>query len=57
MIAMSGQAFNWKDILFGVTSIVTGASIIAKLTPWKGDDKILAELMKIINLLAINPKK
>lgn len=48
---------NWQEIFFGLTTVVTGASIIAKITPSKKDDEILGKILKVINLLALNPKK
>ena len=48
---------NWDKILLALTSIVTGASIIARLTPTKKDDKVIEAIMKLINVIAINPKK
>jgi hypothetical protein len=47
---------NWDTILLGVTGIISGASIIAKLTPTETDDKILAKILRFIDLLAINNK-
>jgi len=40
-----------KDIMLIVTSVVTIASIIVKLTPSKYDDAVIA---KIITFLALN---
>jgi len=45
---------NWETILLIATGTVTTASIVAKLTPSKVDDKILEKLLDIINVLAIN---
>lgn len=42
-----------KDILLIVTSIVTIASVIVKLTPTKLDDNIVS---KILEFLALNKK-
>jgi hypothetical protein len=47
---------NWDTILLGVTGIISGASIIAKLTPTETDDKILAKILRFIDFLAINNK-
>ena len=47
---------NWGIILLGITSIVTGASILAKLTPTETDDVFIAKLLKFIDLIAINNK-
>jgi hypothetical protein len=48
---------HWKDIVAIITSLVTGASIVVRLTPTKKDDEALGKVMKILNLVAINPKK
>lgn len=45
---------HWTDILLGLTSIVTGASVIAKLTPTKTDDRILGQILHFIDIIAIN---
>jgi hypothetical protein len=47
---------NWPVMLLGLTSIVTGASILAKLTPTETDDAFIAKLLQLIDLLAINNK-
>ncbi len=41
-------------IFFAVIGV---ASIIAKLTPTKVDDKIVNAILGVINALALNPKK
>jgi hypothetical protein len=48
---------HWDEILLAITSIVTAASIIVKLTPSEKDDKIVSRIMKFLNTLAINPKE
>lgn len=47
---------NWPIMLLGITSIVTGASVLAKLTPTETDDAFIAKILKLIDLLAINNK-
>ena len=47
---------HWLDIVAVITGIVTVASIIAKLTPTETDDKIVAKILQVIDLLAINNK-
>lgn len=44
---------NWKDISLVLTSVITIASVIVKLTPNKKDDKILS---KILQIIALNKK-
>ena len=41
-------------IITTVTYIVTGASIIAAMTPSKKDDEWIGKLYKFVDLLAIN---
>jgi len=48
---------NWQGIVGVITAVVTAASIIVKLTPTQKDDEILGKIMKLLNLIAINPKK
>lgn len=48
---------NWGSIVLALTSIVTAASIIAKLTPSTTDDEIVAKLIKIIDFLALNKSR
>lgn len=42
------------DILQAVTSIVTGASVLANFTPTDKDNKALGWVGKMINMLAAN---
>jgi hypothetical protein len=48
---------NGGNILLAVTSIVTGASIIAKLTPTQVDDEFLAKVVKVLDWLALNKSR
>jgi len=48
---------NYVAIMAIIGSIVTTASLIVKLTPTPKDDEVLAKVMAIINVLALNPKK
>jgi hypothetical protein len=45
---------HWDDLLLIFTSIVTVASVIAKLTPNKWDDTFVA---RIVDFLALSKKK
>lgn len=45
---------NWELLTHGFAYMVTGCSIVAKVTPWKWDDNLFA---KIIHTLSINPKE
>lgn len=44
---------NWQTVLLGITGIVTGASIIAKLTPWTADDKIVQWILDVIHVVSL----
>lgn len=50
---------NWVDLLAIVTSTVTAASIIARLTPNTHDDAVMAKVLSVVQWLSINggPKK
>lgn len=53
------QALTWlsahaDQIVGALTSIVTGASALAALTPTPKDDSIIGKLYKIIDFLALN---
>ena len=47
---------NAKDLLLILTSIVTIASVIVKLTPTLKDDAILAKIMPWLEKIALNKK-
>lgn len=47
---------NWDKITLSLTSIVTVASVIVKMTPTPKDDKILSKIVAVLNFLAINKK-
>lgn len=44
------------EILLAVTSVITAASIVAKLTPTPKDDVVLEAVMKVVNFLALSRK-
>jgi hypothetical protein len=53
------QALTWisthaDQIIGAITSIVTGASALAALTPTPKDDSIIGKLYKVIDFLALN---
>lgn len=48
---------NWTVVVQIVTGIVTVASLIVKLTPTQRDDVVLAKVLQLLNVLALNPKK
>ncbi len=45
---------NWDTLYLAVTSVVGTASAIAALTPTPKDDTLLAQVRKIVGLLALN---
>jgi hypothetical protein len=50
-----GVTMDWifehkTDLLLAVTSLVTVASIIAKLTPAEWDDKLVGKILKLLSL-------
>ncbi len=45
---------SWNDIVIAVTSIVSGSSALAALTPTQKDDNILAKIKKVLNFFALN---
>jgi len=53
---------NWTmahklEIIALVGGIVTVASVVVKMTPTPKDDAALAVVVKVLNALALNPKK
>lgn len=53
------QVLTWlsahaDQIIGALTSIVTGASALAALTPTPKDDSIIGKLYKIVDFLALN---
>ena len=48
---------NWTQIWLIITSVVTIASIITKLTPTAYDDNILAKITRVIALVPKPPAK
>lgn len=45
-----------QDILLILTSTVTIASIVVKLTPSETDDKVVGAILKILKTLSLNKK-
>jgi len=48
---------NWTDLVAIVTAVVTLASLIANLTPTDADNKAIAAVIRVVNLLGLNIKK
>ncbi len=56
------QAITWisahaDQIIGALTSIVTGASALAALTPTPKDDSLFGKLYKVVDFLALNVGK
>ncbi len=47
---------HWQELVMAFTSIVTGASIIVKLTPTQSDDKVVDAILKALQFVALNKK-
>ena len=47
---------NWQTVLLIITSIVTLASIIVKLTPTPADDAILAKIINFLKVIGLYKK-
>jgi len=45
---------NITNIIFGITSIISVAAIIAASTPSTTDDEFLGKIMKYVNVIALN---
>jgi hypothetical protein len=46
-----------EDALQIAAAVIAIASIVVKLTPTKTDNKILSELIKVLDFLALNKKR
>jgi len=51
---MNWLAQNWLNIVAAATSLITAASIIARMTPNESDDKVVDRVLKVIQWLSIN---
>jgi hypothetical protein len=51
---MTWLAQNWLNIVAAATSLITAASIIARMTPSKSDDAVVDKVLKVIQWLSIN---
>lgn len=45
---------SWQDVLNVVPWIVTGASVIVKITPNETDNKILEKIIKFFEKIGLN---
>jgi hypothetical protein len=41
---------NWTDLWIAISSVVTVASVIVKLTPNKWDDALLVKILQVLSL-------
>lgn len=48
---------NSTEILLAITSLVTAASIIVKMTPSEKDDLAVGKVMKWVEYIALNKDK
>ncbi len=44
----------WDELLIAISSVISGASALAALTPTAKDDKLLAKVKKGLDILALN---
>jgi len=49
----SVMALDWKAIGEGLLMVLGGFSILAKITPWEWDNKVLDSVQKLINKLGL----
>ena len=47
---------NWEQVFAVITAVVTTASAIAALTPSETDNRIVAKVKNVVDVLAINVK-
>jgi len=45
---------NWEHLALIVTSMVTVASLIVKLTPTTKDDTVLTAIVKVLTAISLN---
>lgn len=51
---MNWLSANWINLVAIATSIITAASIIARMTPSESDDEVVNRILKFIQWLSIN---
>ena len=47
---------NWQTILLIVTSVITLASVIVKITPTPADDAVLAKIIDFLKVIGLYKK-
>jgi hypothetical protein len=45
---------HWTEIALIITSVISAASAISAITPTPEDDKIVAKVMAVVNVLGLN---
>ena len=45
---------HWGSLLTVVTSVISAASVVAKITPTQTDDLVIATILKVVDLLAFS---
>jgi hypothetical protein len=48
---------SWPAWMSAITAVITAATAITALTPTKADDKFIAVLLRVLNVLAGNVGK
>ena len=47
---------NWDSLLLVITSVISLAALIAKLTPTQVDDEWVAKIARFVQFFAMTPK-
>jgi SepF-like predicted cell division protein (DUF552 family) len=47
---------NWQEILAALTMVMSGASILVRMTPLESDNKVVDAILKVLQALALNKK-
>jgi len=48
---------NWDNVLIIISSVISVASVLVKVTPTQNDDTLLAKIISVLDVLALNPKQ
>lgn len=46
----------WDQLLIAISSVISGASAVAALTPGQKDDVVWAKVRRVVDVLALNVK-
>lgn len=44
---------HWDDIIYGISTVIAGASVLAKLTATQEDDKFLKKISNLLSKLTL----